>query len=200
MWRINTSALIQYTLTVHRLNIWHGRLDMSKVNIKKQILTTNRFCFKRHDVLLILRKPAEDEYDWWLKETPNRLCVCLLTMDEDERQKDGEKGRGRQGVVYSYQSSQSSAAADKQKCEGQLRCRGLIDMADTQRITHTNTQAHAETNTYFLFCLLHLCKYRELHHLVTMSETFCISTVQWANYRPQMYELLELLSLKSIQK
>lgn len=97
MWRINTSALIQYTLTVHRLNIWHGRLDMSKVNIKKQILTMNRFCFKRHYVLLILRKPAEDEYDWWRWKRHLTVCVsvclqCARTRDRKmERKGEGDR-------------------------------------------------------------------------------------------------------------
>lgn len=83
-------------------------------------------------------------------------------------------GRGGAGqrVMYSYQSFQSSAAADKQKCEGQLRCRGLIDMAGAQRITHTDTQTHT-----FAFCCLRLCKYPQMHHLVTVCSTFSTTVV-----------------------
>lgn len=91
--------------------------------------------------------------------------------------------RGR--VMYSYQSLQSSAAADKQKCEGQLRCRGLIDMAGAQRITDTHTHTHTRLYFAVFTCVnIHWC----------IGDTVCSKTsmtaVQENMYRPKcmMYQ------------
>lgn len=83
--------------------------------------------------------------------------------------------------MYSYQSFQSSAAADKQKCEGQLRCRGLIDMAGAQRITHRATH----TNTRLPFCRLNLCKYPQMHHLINGSGAAVVQ--EWVIYKNQLH-------------
>lgn len=107
----------------------------------------------------VLRQRAGTHSGWtWLKAAANCLRIlCLMRAMETDRGTGRE--RGRRGVMYSYQSCQSSAAVDKQKCEGQWRCRGLIDMAGAQRITHTrlNTPTHT-------FCFLHLNKHPLRHH------------------------------------
>lgn len=111
------------------------------------------------------------------KAAKHKLALCVFAYNVCNRKTDRQQGRqgegerGRQGVMYSYQSSQSSAAADKQKCEGQLRCRGLIDMAGAQRITHTHTVANSHTNTS-AFCCLPSCICPQMHRLLNVSRTF----------------------------
>lgn len=50
--------------------------------------------------------------------------------------------------MSSYQSSQSSAAADKHQCEGQSRRGALIDMAGAQRTAHTHTHVSARVRPH----------------------------------------------------